>query len=343
MRTVYVGLELASRSCVATVLDSRGNKLETRVIETGEHNLIEYVKGLDARVCLLMEEGEMADWAWRTLRGHVHKAEVCDPVRNAWIARDPGKNDKVDSAKLAELLRTGNYSPVIHLECMDMVHFKLVVKHYEKTTEDLARQKKQIKSLYRTQGIVTKGEEPWGSRSRETCLEQLVPEVRAIMRLELELLDDLAAHKARARKVVAEMSRQFPIVAWLQAMPGCGLISAARFVARIGEPHRFSSKRKVWNYSCLSIVHPETGGKPIGRERLDKRGCGSLKDVSRTVFNGAMRTRSDNLIKRSYRRTLANTGSDIHARLTCQRKILAVMWAMWRDGTAYDDDIDIRA
>lgn len=263
-------------------------------------------------------------------------------MRNAWIARDPGKNDRVDSEKLAELARTGNYRPVIHLESLQMVHFKMAVKQYEETTEDVARQKTKIKALYRTQGIITTGNEPWGRR-REDFLGSISCGLVPTMLLELEKLDWLMACKARMRRRLAELAKQFPIVARLQAMPGCGLISAVRLVAYIGDPHRFSSKRKLWRYARLGIVRPETGGKPIGRERLDKRGCGSLKDASRTIFNRACATRRDNLIKRSYRRCLANTGNDVHARLTCQRKILAIAWAMWRDDTAYDDNLDIRA
>lgn len=343
MKEVYVGLELASRSCVATVIDSRGRKLETRVLATGERSLISFIEGVDGRANVLMEEGELADWAWRALSPHAHQVEISDPVRNAWIARDPSKNDRVDSEKLAELLRCGNYRPVRHLECLEMAHFKLAVKQYEKATREVARQKNQVKALYRTQGIITRGREPWGARGREECLGLLDADLRPVMLLELELLDDLVSHQARMRRRLAELSRRFPIIAGLKAMPGCGPVSAARFVAWVGDPRRFSSKRKLWRYARLGIVHPETGGRPIGRERLDVRGCASLKDVSRTVYIGAMRSGQDNLIKRSYARTLANTGSDVHARLTCQRKILAVMWAMWRDGTAYDDDIDIRA
>ena len=343
MRKVYVGLELASRSCVATVIDSRGKKLETRTFETGERNLISYIEGLEGRAHVLMEEGELADWAWRTLSPHAQKVEISDPVRNAWIARDPGKCDRVDSEKLAELLRCGNYHPVIHLESLEMVHFKLAVKQYEKITRDVARLKTQVKSLYRTQGIITRGREPWGARTRSECLGLLDEGLRPVMRLELEFLDDLCSHQARVRRRLDELAPRFPVVAQFRRMPGCGLISAARFAAWVGDPRRFSSKRKLWRYARLGIVHPETGGRPIGRERLDVRGCPQLKDVSRTIYNRAMCTRSDNLIKRTYARSLAATGSDVHARLNCQRKILAVMWAMWRDGTIYDDDIDKRA
>ena len=40
MRKVYVGLELASRSCVATAAGTKGRNLETTVLETSERSLI---------------------------------------------------------------------------------------------------------------------------------------------------------------------------------------------------------------------------------------------------------------------------------------------------------------
>ncbi|MDD3719040.1 MAG: hypothetical protein PHP28_10325, partial [Actinomycetota bacterium] len=86
----------------------------------------------------------------------------------------------------------------------------------------------------------------------------------------------------------------------------------------------------------------ETGGRSLRRQHLDPSGNGALKDISNKAFRAAMRTREDNLIKRAYARSLAVTGKEDHARLNVQRKILAIMWAMWRDGTAYDDDIDMK-
>jgi hypothetical protein len=79
MRKVYVGLELASRSCVVTAAGTKGRKLETRVLETSERGLIGFVKGLGAKAHVLMEEGEMADWAWRTLLPHAFKVDVLRP------------------------------------------------------------------------------------------------------------------------------------------------------------------------------------------------------------------------------------------------------------------------
>ncbi len=90
------------------------------------------------------------------------------------------------------------------------------------------------------------------------------------------------------------------------------------------------------------MAQHETGGKAIRRQHLDPSGCGALKDISNKAFRAALRTRGDNLIKRTYARSLARTGDEEHARLNVQRKILTIMWSMWRHGTAYDDDMDVK-
>jgi hypothetical protein len=72
--------------------------------------------------------------------------------------------------------------------------------------------------------------------------------------------------------------------------------------------------------------------------RLDSAGVGSLKDVSRKVFEAALRCKKDNSFKRSFEQSLANTKNAVHARLSTQRKILATLRAMWLSMKPYRDD-----
>jgi transposase len=125
-----------------------------------------------------------------------------------------------------------------------------------------------------------------------------------------------------------------------QEVPGLGPILAARFVAEIQTPHRFRDKRKVWQASRLGIRDQSSDGKLIAFKRLDRQAGGTLKAISRMVFERAIRCRDENLFQRTYKRSLERTRNPVHARLNTERKILAVMWAMWRDGTEYKDDID---
>lgn len=114
---------------------------------------------------------------------------------------------------------------------------------------------------------------------------------------------------------------------------------ACRFSAYIHTPQRFSSKRKLWKYCRLSVSHRSSNGKPLRRPRLDRSGCGRLKDVSRKAFEVSVRARQDNGFKRAYQRALEATHDAIHARLTVQRKIVSTLRAMWLSKTPYRDQL----
>ena len=74
-------------------------------------------------------------------------------------------------------------------------------------------------------------------------------------------------------------------------------------------------------------------------KRLSKAGNSVLKDLSRTAFERAKITKRTNGIKEFYLESLSRTNSRTNARLNTQRKILAVMLAMWKDGSEYSDEM----
>ena len=67
---------------------------------------------LGGRCHLTFEEGPMAGWLYRNLKGNVESITVCDPRRNKLIACDGDKDDVIDSGKLAALLRGKFLRPV---------------------------------------------------------------------------------------------------------------------------------------------------------------------------------------------------------------------------------------
>jgi transposase len=152
------------------------------------------------------------------------------------------------------------------------------------------------------------------------------------------LLDATTATQREASTPLRRHARQYPEIRRFQSVPGVGLIGAVRFSAYIQTPHRFSSKRKLWRYCRLGITDRSSDGKRRGRQRLDRTGHGRLKDLSRKALIATLHTRSDKAFKRAYQLTLERTHNAIHARLTTQRKILAVLRAMWKGGSEYQDD-----
>ncbi len=131
----------------------------------------------------------------------------------------------------------------------------------------------------------------------------------------------------------------FPDVEPFKDVPGIGPIGACRFSANIQTPHRFSNVRNIWRYCRLGVNRRRRDGKLLSLPRLDRAGCGQLKDVTRKAFDAAMRRKDDNAFKRAYARSLESTHDKSHARLSVQRKIVSVLRAMWLTMTPYRKEL----
>jgi len=338
MSKVYIGIDLAAKTCVAAVRDAQGELVFLREFPTGEKNLVAFMEGLEGEATVLMEECDLAYWARRVILPYAERVEVADPKRNSWIHKDPIKNDRIDAKKLSEIAWMGNYHPVYHTPDESIYALHLAVKAYEVLTKKTVSQKNQIKAKFRAQGIICEGSRVYGVRGRAEALSRVENSaIRDIVASDYDVLDFLLSERARAKRRFMSMASSIPVVRAWQAIPGVGPYVAAIFCAYVKCPKRFSDVRKLWRYSRLGITQCISGGKDLKRQRLDRMGNGSLKAISMTAFRGAMHSSSDNRFKRAYANTLANTGSEVHARLTVQRKMLQVMWAMWLYGTPYDD------
>src|SRR5204862_1897463 len=81
-------------------------------------------------------------------------------------------------------------------------------------------------------------------------------------------------------KEVNRSGREFWEVREFQRIPGIGPMAVHIFSAIIEEPARFSNKHKLWKYAQLGITDRTSDNKPLGYQRLDRRGNRELKNLS---------------------------------------------------------------
>lgn len=339
MKKVYVGMDIGSTVTCMAAIDAKGELIDSAQFDTNIKSMAEFIERQNAKVFIMFEEGELSGWVYRELLHHADKVVVCDPKRNAWVAKAGSKSDKIDALKLSELARLGSYAPVHHSEDEDMISFKLAVQHYEECTKRVTRIKNQVKGKLRRQGVIIKDKSAYRKKERERILESISNlHSRSIIAQDMELMDILNTEKAKSLVRVIRMSKNFPVIERLNEVPGVGPRVSSRFVAYVQDPRRFRSRSKYLRYCRLGIVDKSSNGVPIGKKHIDKAGCGSLKDVSRKVFNASRKTKTDNNFKSFYAESLKRTGSEENARLNTQRKIMLTMLAIWRDGTRYLPD-----
>ena len=338
MGVVYTGLDVGSNSCHVVALDKDGTVVADRKFLTSETNLIAAVETLQGEVRVHLEASELTGWIRSVLQPHVARVVVSHPKTNAWITKDPLKRDQRDAFKLADLLRMNRVHEVYYPATDDRRLFKQLVQHYEDLTRSQAQLKVRIKARLRQQGLIVRGDAIYRPMHRERWLQPLSsPLMREAIQQLYGLLDRTHEAQQAARGLLRREATRYVEIARFMGVPGVGLIGACRFSAYVQTPHRFSTKRKLWRYCRLGITDRPSDGKPLGYRALDWSGNGCLKDRTRTAFLGAMRARTDNVLKRTYRASLAHTQNPVHARLTTQRKLVAMLRAMWKGGTAYQD------
>ena len=264
---------------------------------------------------------------------------VCDPRENALIYKSPYKKDKVDTRKLCRLLRLGELNHVYQPENDDRAIFKAAAQHYIDLRNQLIRLKQKVKAMYRHWGVINVFTDAVYSNSgRDKYLGQVkhLPVRDQLLRL-YYLMDQTEAMRKSALKSMKQLGRKYAEIREFKKIPGIADISAHVFDAFIQTPHRFAKKSRLWKYCRLSITDRSSDGKPLGFQRIDPSGIGELKALSYRAFMATMK--SDNEVKRFYLGSLQRTHSRKHARLNTQRKILSVMYSIWKKGAAYRPEL----
>ncbi len=339
-QSFYVGLDLGSSQCYQSIINSEGALCSARSIPTSEHHLRTAFTNLPGAFHVHLEASELSNWVASIIEPLVSEVIVSHPRSLAWIGKDSLKDDKIDAGKLAELLRLGRVHQVFYQSDNSRQTFKYLVTHYEQLSREQARYKSKIKARLRTLGIIRKDSRLFSGSGQTALLDEIeAVSIKQMIAQSFAVLASMLASLAHAKVAMIEAAKQFEEVKLLQTAPDVGIITACRFVAYLQTPHRFSNKRKLWRFCRLGVTRRESNGKRLAHPRLDSAGVGSLKDVSRKVFEAARRTKTDNLFKRFYEMSLLNTKNAVHARLSTQRKILATLRAVWMSNQAFHHDL----
>src|SRR5204862_1113501 len=149
-------------------------------------------------------------------------------------------------------------------------------------TAQQTRFKTKIKARLRMQGVNVTGERLFSATGRKEVLARVESrDLRTAITQLYSVLDQSVESQTKARWLMLRAAQAFPEIKLFRTAPGVGPIGACRFSAYVHTPSRFSTTRKLWKYCRLSVSHRSSNGKPLRRPRLDRSGCGRLKDVSR--------------------------------------------------------------
>jgi len=340
MGTYYIGADVHSNNTELTIEKNR-TVVRRLSLPTRIPAIVEALAGFQGRKEMAIEESTMAGWLYRNLVDKVDKLVVSDPRRNKLIACDGDKDDKIDSAKLAMLLRGGYLRPVYHSLDADRLNLKHWVQLYHDRMAHSTRCINQIRARCRMEGVKVPRGVLRDEEKRRAWLDGLESAHLAKMLSVLWAGYTATGQQCRAaRRQVAGLARQHPIVDKWQEVSGIGVIRAVTLFAYVDTPYRFSRKNRLWKYCGVGLERTASGkdrhGRPKpGRLKLNGRANRRLKNVVLGAATSAIHQKS-NVFKDYYERLLKDGVSKSNARHAVARKMLTVMWGMWKNDSRFD-------
>lgn len=329
---IHVGVDLHQRFCYMTALDSRGRQLNAQAVPNEAAALQAYFGQLRKPVRAAVEACSF--WpAFRQAVGDQVELHLVHPLRVKAIASAKLKNDKVDSATLAHLLRC-DLLPDAWMADEKTRELRQQVRLRATLVRQRTRLKNQVHAILHQCGLKHGCTDLFGRTGREWLKQAPLPETaRMAVTTYLELIDQFMASIEQQDRSVKSFTRNDPRAKWLMTIPGIGAYSAMLLLAEIGDIKRFAEKRALSNYAGLV---------PWVRESAEKRRSGGITRVGspwlRWIMVEAAQTavRTSPAVGRYFERLRRRKHRNV-AIVAVARKLLLAVWALLQHGEDFEE------
>lgn len=332
----YVGLDVSLRSCALCIVDRNGKVLFERELPCEVKDIAECLYSFPHSIERVgFEAGTMSQHLFFGLTGEGFDV-VCMEARqvNAALSAMRNKTDKNDARGIAQVLRTGWFSPV-HMKSRE-AHGQRALLSTRKAllnkTIDLAN---EVRGLLKIFGIRLPSSVKHGSF--DGIVRPMIEIDDILAHAMLPLLDArliLYQHFLELDRRVKRAASHDEVCMRMMTVPGVGPITALTFKAAVDDPARFKRSRTVGAHFGLTPRRYQSG-EHDNPGRISKAGD---RDVRAALYAAAnallMRTMAGSQIK-SWGMRLMRTKGRRRAVVAVARKLAVLLHRMWIDGTEF--------
>jgi transposase len=271
------------RSQVA-VIDTDCEVLANRNVPNGAEPILKVIGGLPPGTPAAFEACYGTSWLVQLLEDYGFDPHLVHPSRCKAIASARLKNDKVDAAILAQLLRA-DLLPEAWIAPPQVRQLRALLRHRASLVRLGTGLRNRIHAVVADFGYDRTGSY-WTGPGRGWLAELDLPAVsREIVTDCLAFIDALAPAVDRIDGELRQHARADPRVKVLTALPGVGQFTALVMLAEIGDITRFPSARKLASWAGLT---PTVRGSDltVRHGHISKQGSAWL----RWVLNQAAQT-----------------------------------------------------
>jgi transposase len=157
------------------------------------------------------------------------------------------------------------------------------------------------------------------------------------MKKRIMLLDKQILEVTKEIQALANGDEQTqPIVQLICSLPGVGVLTAATVLAETNGFELIRNKRQLASYAGLDVKEKQSGTSVKGKARISKKGNKYLRKAMHMPALAAIR--HDERFKGIFARLVSKHGIKMKAAVAVQRKLLEMIYTLYKTNIPYDKD-----
>lgn len=332
---IHVGVDLHQRFCYMTAIEASGKVVQAGAVSNEKAALRKYFRQFRGqRVEAAVEACGFWPGFREVVEPEVERLVLVHPQRVKAIAWAKLKNDRVDSATLAHLLRC-ELLPESWKADRETQGRRQQVRLRTTLVRQRTRLQNQVHAVLHQQGLRSAVSDLFGRRGRLWLQAVKLPAAAGeSVQTCLRMIDGYDAEIQEQNRQLREKAKADERARWLMTIPGIGECSAMMLLAEIGDIARFPSKEALCSYAGLVPRVRESAGKAV-RGGITRQGSSTLRWIM--VEAAQVATRSSPAARCYYERLLRKKHKHV-ARVALARKLLIAVYALLHDGVVFDED-----
>lgn len=278
---------------------------------------------------------EVSGNAWevvRIIRPHVGRLVAASPT-DTGMRQARAKTDRLDARALARLLAQGQLETVwVPDEATQAMRRRL--QRRSQLVRSRSAAKNEVHAALMRRLVPKPGfSDVFGVAGRRWLAELELPEAeRESVDSAMRQIEFCEAEIAQIEKLVAKEALASAEIQRLMSVPGVGAITAAAFMAAVGDIRRFGTAKKLVGYLGLDPIVRQSGSTEASYGRISKQGSAAgryaLVEASWSVV------KAPGPLRAFYERTKGRRGASV-AIVATARKLVCLFWTLLSKGEDY--------
>jgi transposase len=249
--SVYVGIDVHRKRSQVAVVDESGAVLANRNVVNGVEQVLSVIGQYPTHTPVAFEAAYGWGWLVELLEDYGYEPHLVHPTRCKAIASARLKNDKVDAAILAQLLRA-DLLPEAWIAPPDVRQLRMLLRHRAALVRLRTLLRNRIHAVLADHGH-DRPAGAWSGPGRDWLAALDLPAVsRRVITDDLALIDAFAPTIEALDVEVHQRALADPRVKILTVLPGVGELTALMILAEVGDISRFPSARKLAAWAGLT-------------------------------------------------------------------------------------------